>query len=291
MITKHEKYANLAKQLQVDSVYFKREDQHPYGSHKGRSIPVMIDEYIKEGFSHFAISSSGNAALASVIYIKELNLKNKSQIVLDVLIGRHISTKKLNKLRDYEDENIKITMHDRPLQTLFLITKDPSIRALRQSNDDNALIGYESLAKELTQIPNLKGVFIGSSSGTTAQALAEYFTSNRLNIEVHIIQTSSCHTIADNFVNEDIFEEDSIADAIVDHTGLRKDILTKLIKKTNGNAWIASNEEIRLAQELSKKYANLEISTNSALSLVGLIKSTYTGKSWDGPVACIICGD
>ncbi len=291
MITKHQEYQKLAKEIGVESLYFKREDTHPYGSHKGRSIPLMIDVYIKEGFSHFAISSSGNAALSAVIYIKEINSKNKNQILLDVLVGRHISTKKLDKLRKYEDENISITMHDRPVQTLFTKTQDPNIKGLRQSNDDNALTGYESLAQELLKIPKLEAVFIGTSSGTTAQALSEYFINNKHKIETHVVQTSSCHPIADNFVDNEIQDEQSIADAIVDHTAIRKEPLTELIIKTNGNAWIVSNEEIRTAQEITKKYTDIDISTNSALSVAGLMQAVYTSRTWKGSVACIICGD
>ncbi len=291
MLTKHEEYQKLAKELGASALYFKREDMHPYGSHKGRSIPKMIDIYISEGYSHFAISSSGNAALSAVMYIKELNSKNKSQTLLDVLVGRHISSKKLEKLRKYEDENITITMHDRPVQTLFIKTKDPNIKPLRQSNDDNALIGYESLAEELIKIPKLEAVFVGTSSGTTAQAISEYFFKNGNKIEIHIVQTSSCHPISDNFVDHEIIDEQSIADAIVDHTAIRKDNLTELIIKTKGNAWVVSNEEIRTAQEITKKYANLEISTNSALSVAGLMQAIYTSRSWNGSVACIICGD
>lgn len=291
MITKHEEYQKLAKELGIKSLYFKREDMHPYGSHKGRSIPKMIDIYISEGYSHFAISSSGNAALAAVMYIKEINSKNKNQILLEVMVGRHISAKKLDKLKKYEDENIIVTMHDRPVQTLFVKSKDPNIKALRQSNDDNSLIGYESLAEELIKIPKLEAVFIGTSSGTTAQAISEYFASHNSNIEVHIIQTSSCHPISDNFVDNEVVDEQSIADAVVDHTALRKDVLTELIIKTKGNAWIVSNEEIRSAQEITKKYAGIDISTNSALSVAGLMQAIYTSRSWNGSVACMICGD
>ncbi len=291
MITNHEEYQKLAKQLDIKSLYFKREDEHPYGSHKGRSIPTMIDIYMKEGFSHFAISSSGNAALAAVMYIKELNSKNKSQILLDVLVGRHISSKKLDKLKRYENDCISITIHDRPVQTLFIKTRDENIKALRQSNDDNALIGYESLAQELVKIPKLEAIFIGSSSGTTAQALSEFFIKKNIKIETHIVQTSSCHPIADNFIKDEIIDEQSIADAIVDHTALRKDTLTELIIKTKGNAWIVSNEEIKSAQEITSRYTNLEISTNSALSVAGLMQAIYTSRTWTGSVACIICGD
>ena len=291
MITIQEKLPKLARALEMKDLYFKREDLHPYGSHKGRSVPTMIDLYIEQGIKHFAISSSGNAALAAAHHVERLNRHLEQKIILDILVGQKITTKKLRKLEQFNSESIKITSHQRPLQTLFEITKDPNIKALRQSTDDNALIGYASLAQELLEIEDLSAVFIGTSSGTTAQALAQYFESKNRKIEVHIIQTSSCHHIADNFVDDPLIDEISIADAIVDHTAKRKDILTNLIKTVDGSGWIVSNEQIKIAQEMSQKYAGVEISTNSALSLAGLMQAVYTGKKWSGSVVCIICGD
>jgi threonine dehydratase len=251
----------------------------------------MIDTYVKEGFNHFAISSSGNAALAAAYYANELNEKKKDKINLEILIGRHIATKKLRKLEGFKNENIKVTMHDRPLQTLFTITKDQSVKALRQSTDDLALSGYRSLAEELLEIPKLEAVFIGTSSGTTAQALAQYFVDNKHKVEIHVVQTSSCHPIADSFNEDEIVNEESIADAIVDHTAIRKSILVDLIRKSNGNAWIVSNDQIRSAQEITKINTELNISTNSALSVAGLMQAIYTSRTWKGSVACLICGD
>ncbi|MEK7184581.1 MAG: pyridoxal-phosphate dependent enzyme, partial [Patescibacteria group bacterium] len=134
MITKHEEFKELAKSLELKSLYFKREDLHPFGSHKGRSIPKMIDRYIDHGIRHFAISSSGNAALAAAFYITMLNshedVLGRNKIKLDILIGQHINTRKLHKLEPFKSEYISLTMHERPLQTLFNITKDVSATGL-----------------------------------------------------------------------------------------------------------------------------------------------------------------
>ena len=243
MITKQEKYPKLASALGMHSLFLKREDLHPYGSHKGRSIPIMIDKYINEGIVHFAISSSGNAALAAAYYIEKLNRDRENKIKLDILVGQHISTKKLHKLEEFRNDHINVTSHDRPIQTLFNITKDLSIKALRQSTDDNALLGYREIAEELLEIKDLEAVFIGTSSGTTAQAIAETFREKKnnnggKNIEMHIIQTSSCHPMADNFIDDQSIDELSIADAIVDHTALRRGDLTRLIKENGGNIFV-----------------------------------------------------
>jgi threonine dehydratase len=292
MITPNESYQKLAESLEIKELFFKREDLHPYGSHKGRSIPFMIDTYMGQGIKHFAISSSGNAALAAAHHIVKVNEKREDKIILEILVGQHIASNKLEKLERFICDEISVTMHDRPLQTLFSKTQDSGIKALRQSSDDLSLIGYEELAKELVKISNLDAVFIGTSSGTTAQALAKYFKNNiAKKIQVHVVQTSSCHPISDSFVDDVTLDEKSIADAIVDHTALRKDIVIKLVEESGGSGWIASNEQIKSAKDIVKRKIGLDISNNSALSVAGLMQAVYTGQTFSGPVVCIICGD
>ena len=307
-ITPLEKYEELGKAIGFADLYFKREDKHPYGSHKGRSIPVMIDHYIGMGASNFAISSSGNAALAAALYIRELSAVKT--LHLDIFVGNHISREKLSKLKGLEAENIRVLTKERPLQGLTQAVQEGAT-SLRQSTDDIALIGYESLAKELDMdvgrlppmnigIRHAKGhpekigaIFIGTSSGTTAQALANHFLEkgDRNIPQMHIIQTSSCHPIVDAFENFDVPEEKSIADAIVDQTAMRKPKLIDLIPKTGGRGWCVTNESILATQALVRKHTKLEISTNSALSVVGVMQASYLGHEIDGAVICMICGD
>lgn len=290
MITPHQSYPNLAKSIGVTEIYFKREDLHPYGSHKGRSIPVMIDRYYSLGERNFAISSSGNAALAAALYTKEINKIRTEKIILNIFIGQKINPQKKAKLESLGDENIKILTKENPLQALTQATQE-GFRSLRQSTDDTALKGYLPLAEELSKIKKIGAVFIGTSSGTTAQALADYFIKNNLPIQVHVIQTSSCHPMSEVFEYPDTPDEISLAGAVVDRTAYRKDKLITLIKETDGYGWTASNEDILAAQDFTKKYSDLDISTNSALSVVGVMKAAEIGHNINGAIVCIICGE
>lgn len=290
MSTPLESYPELARAIGVPTLYFKRDDLHEYGSHKGRSIPVMIDLYYASGDREFVISSSGNAALAAALYIKELNNRSDEKASLDILVGIHIAPHKLEKLKKLEDKYIRILSKERPLQAILQAT-DEGKRSLRQSTDDTALIGYESLAQELLDIKNLAAVFIGTSSGTTAQALASYFATHKHPVQVHIVQTSSCHPLSDTYSVYDGPEERSIADAIVDITAHRKKYLLPLIEKTGGYGWVATNEQIEAAQTIVWDNEQLEISTNSALSVAGLMQAVYTGREITGAVVCMICGE
>jgi threonine dehydratase len=296
MNTPLEQYDDLAHALGFQNIYFKREDLGQYGSHKGRSIPHMVDHYMKSGDTRFAISSSGNAALAAAMHVHSLNTQGGT-IDLDIFVGNGIAPHKMDKLTPYASDRIRILKKERPLQALTLATQE-GVRSLRQSTDDIALIGYSSLLQEIIDALKLEkktlgALFIGTSSGTTAQALAEAslkITTPTGRPQIHIVQTSSCHPLADALTSYDGPDELSIADAITDITAYRKSTLIPLIEKIGGTAWCATNEEIETAQELVHTRTGLNISTNSTLSVVGAMQAAYTGHEIDGVVVCMICG-
>ena len=71
----------------------------------------------------------------------------------------------------------------------------------------------------------------------------------------------------------------------------RKEAVAEFVKKTGGEAWIVNNENLKSAIDITKQHTGVFISPNSALSVAGLMQAIYTGHTWDGAVACVICGD
>ncbi|HEY4493668.1 MAG TPA: PLP-dependent lyase/thiolase [Candidatus Paceibacterota bacterium] len=287
MITPQDEAPKLAKALGLSvPLYLKREDLHPYGSHKGRSIPYMIEQYAKGGETRFAISSSGNAALAAARYINEYNSKfNERELSLQIFVGENISGEKFEILKHeiLNNPKIQITKCEKPKQSVHILNKKGEAKALRQSNDPTALVGYGSLIAELAEIDNIAAVFVPTSSGTTAEALAEKF-------RVEIVQTSKCHPIAEQFDTNFTPATESSADAIVDIVALRGDSLVRKIKEKNGAGWVVSNEEVKNAQDLLAKIEGAEGSPNGVLGIAGLGKSLAMGKTYSGPVVCIVTG-
>ena len=247
----------LAEALGVSRLFLKREDLHPYGSHKGRSIPVMIDAKSAKGARDFAVSSSGNAALAAIRHVQKKN-KEGAGLTLSVLVGENINPEK-KALLDAEitDGHVELISSKRPLQLLMEIIQGDKKTSLRQSTDAGALVGYRALADELALIPNLSAVFVGTSSGTCAQALADHFRFRKLPIAVHVVQTTSCFPIASAFYDKPEGAQSSIADAIVDKVAYRKDALVLAVRNSGGSGWIATNKEIQRAQELVQTHAGL----------------------------------
>lgn len=284
MLTPQLQAKQLAEALGLKTeLYLKREDLlEPYGSHKGRSIPTMVEHYTNQGQNNFCISSSGNAALAAIYAIKD-----SGDSSLHIFVGKHIPKKKLEMLKEAigDNKNITIEQVEKPKQMAFKMDKEGKAKNLRQSTDDLALVGYETLAKELAEINDLAAVFIPTSSGTTAQGLYNGFKKLGLNPEIHIVQTPACHPLIDSSITGT-----SIANAIVDKIGYRKAAIQKVLEDSNGGAWIAEDKDILEIISLVKEKEGIDISESSALSLVGLKLAIKKNREFTGPVVCLITG-
>jgi len=287
--------------LQVP-LYIKREDLHPLGSHKGRSIPFIIEKNIEDGIKKFVISSSGNAGLASAITIQEYNQRHpENKIGLKIFVGKKIPRHKLKNITDViKGSEITIEQINNPKQTAFQTEKNSidkngniTVKFLRQSTDENAVLGYFELAKELSEIKDLNAIFIPTSSATCAEGLYDAFNKIGINPQIHIIQTDTCSTIAKNFYETAPTPPStpSLAGAIVDNVGHRTKTAISAIKNSHGMAWIADNNEIRESVRIIKKTTNLDVSPNSALSLVGLAKALKLNWKFEGPVVLLFTGN
>lgn len=293
MKTPQQSYPELAREIGISELYLKREDLHTYGSHKGRSIPLMIKLHAKAGKNSFAISSSGNAALAAILAVQNHNRNNpNNRVSLRIFIGNNIDAEKKQRLISEITDTQAITIEqvERPKQTVFQLEKEGAITSLRQSTDDTALQGYAELATELNKIENLQAIFIPTSSGTTAQGLGIAFSQLSQKPQIHIVQTASCHPIAQEFDTAFTPTETSLAGAIVDMVAHRKKEVMTAVRESHGSGWIISDTELQETKDLVKKHTGLSLSYNSILSIAGLKKAVSCGYIFDYPVACLIGG-
>lgn len=293
-ITPQPQAKKLAKKIGLTvPLYLKREDLHPHGSHKGRSIPVMIEKLRRDDWNSFCISSSGNAAISAALTTSEYNKKNKNKkIRLHIFVGKNINAKKLQIIKKLTDKNISLEKSSNPKQMAFQMEKNKLAKNLRQSTDALALEGYAALAKELSKIKKLSAIFIGASSGTAAQGLHEAFRQLKINPQIHIAQTPQVHSLADAFF--DVYTPAksgrSLAEAIVDKIAHRRDQVATALKNSRGHAWICEDAEIENAIKLAKKIENISISPNSALALAGLLHALKSGWEFNGSVVCVFTG-
>lgn len=292
MKTPQQSQPALAKALDLQALFVKREDLHSYGSHKGRSIPQMIKHYAKrENVRSFAISSSGNAAYAAAMTVDRYNLSHQDEpLSLTIFVGKHIDASKHKRLHRFLSEYITIDQTDRPKQRAFQFEKEGNGKNIRQSTDDLALEGYDSLIKELLKIPDLQHIVLPVSSGTAAQAIGAYLINHDLPQSLHIVQTTACHPIATALEADEQPHESSSALAIVDKVAHRKDRVVHAVKETGGTGIIVPDADISMAQSLLETHCDLSVSANGALSIAALVQKQANKKQLTGVVAAIVCG-
>lgn len=281
----------LANKLHLarSQLFIKREDENPTGSHKDRSVWPMSQSYLDEGKRDFVISSSGNAAISAAWYVRVQEKERNKDATLRVFVSPRMDPLKQVRLERAigESDRICIEESDRPKHSAFQYAKKTGAVFLRASQDDRALMGYESLASELLeQVPDVGSVFIPTSSGTLALGLFEAYRnlSRRQLPELHIIQTARIHPIASVFDQDFVPQESSKASAIVDNVAHRKVRVVRMVKETGGFGWVIQDQELEAAKDLFAQcvreepaLVGIEPGFDSLLSLAGLMKALRKG--------------
>jgi len=288
--TLQKSYPRLANKIGLPNLWIKHEYLNEAGSHKIRLLEKLIREYLKKGQKNFVISSSGNAAIAAAYFLTKY-VKTKTNLM--IFISNNISEEKIQRLKKTTGtcQDIKIKKVLRPKQQAFLFSKKHKAIFLRGSTEPTAPQAYYSLAKELSQIPNLRSVFIPTSSGITALGLHQGFKKLKKKIEIHLVQTEKIHSLTKNFDHLFSPKKTSLAGAIVDRVGLRKQEINKAIQESLGSGWIISDQALKQAEKILKTETDISINTyNSLLSLAGVIKAKKTKWPLSGTICCLFTG-
>ncbi len=288
--TLQKSYPNLANKIGLSRLWIKHEYLNEAGSHKIRLLEKLIKNHLKKGQKKFVISSSGNAAIAAAYYLTKY-VKIKTNLM--IFISKNISAEKFQRLKKVigSCQDIKIRKVLRPKQQAFLFSKKHNAIFLRGSTEPTAPQAYYSLAKELAQIPNLKSIFIPTSSGITALGLHQGFKKLKKKIEIHLVQTEKIHPLTRNFDHQFSPQKTSLANAIVDRIGLRKQETNKIVQESLGSGWIISDQALKQAKKILKIETDISINTyNSLLSLAGVIKAKKTNWPLSGTVCCLFTG-
>ncbi len=247
--------------IKLENIYLKREDLNTTGSAKDRAMSLQIDSLIKKGINKAVLSSTGNAALSALYFCQKANIE------LTLFVSPKINPQKLEEIKKLTS-NIQFSL--KPISDAIKFSKKESAYLLRQSTDPIALIGYQSIAKELQeQLPQITSIFIPVGSGTTLLGISEALSPN---VKIFAVQSSNNCPIAKLFDTNFTPEEDSLTDAISVKVLPLKNQIINAIKNSNGSAFVIQNNEIESAQkELSKH--NVITSPEGALALAGLHKA------------------
>ncbi len=217
--------------------WVKLEYENPTGSHKDRGLSHQIKRYIDQGKREFVLSSSGNAGISASYYCQKMGGK------LTLFLSPHMSQEKKDRLSKFSGKNTKIIYDDRPLKSSVQFAYKTDAVHLRGSIDDNAVVGFKQIARELKeQLPGCTDIFIPTSSGTTACGVIMGY--NDLDVDaprVHVVQTEYVNKLVEGGQKK---EGKSVAEAIVDTVGHRKKQLLSLQKENGGRGWIIPDELI-----------------------------------------------
>lgn len=276
-LTLHEGTTSLKK---IGGILFKCEFENPTGSIKDRGIAYQISALASQGTKKAVISSSGNAGISAAYYC------HSAHINLTVFISPHINAQKLAIL---EKLNCRIIQTKKPVSGAFKYTKENKAFNLRQSIDDNAVIGYETIAYELNEAEvKIDAIFIPVSSGTILTGIASGFHKLGKSCAIHAVQTEAIHPIASLFDKDFTSQKKSLADAIVAKYTPRQEQVITVIKKSKGSGWVISDQDIKKADVWLKSH-RMNCSYEGAAALAAFWKAGKHGFNYKNPV-CLLTG-
>lgn len=242
----------------LGNIYFKREDQNPTGSVKDRAVALQVEYLKKNNYSSAVISSSGNAAISALYFCRQ------NQINLTISVSPKINPAKLKLL-----SSANIIKTTQPISSAFKFAKTNHANFLRQSTDPVALIGYQTIAKELIdQLPQITSIFLPVGSGTTLLGISQALPSN---VKIYAVQPASHCPISGVFDTDYSPETETITDSLsVKLLPLKSQVLTA-IRKSSGQGIVVQNQSVI---ETRKFLGQNQISTSaeSALALAGYFK-------------------
>lgn len=267
--------------IKIDGVYFKCEFANPTGSHKDRALAYQITKLQEKDIREAVISSSGNAAISAAYYCKLAGIK------LNIFISTTINK---NKRKVLKDLNCNIFQTPKPVSASIKFAGKKNVFNLRQSTDPNALIGYESIAKEIIDEKIMPDAFfLPVSSGSTLVGVSAGFEKLGYDVPIHAVQTDAIHPIAGVFDKDfQATGKKSLADAIVAKYTPRESEAIKIIKQTNGWGWVINKDEMEKARSWLLSH-HLDCSYEGAAALAALWKSKKQGYKFKNPV-CLLTG-
>lgn len=267
--------------VKIDNVYFKCEFGNPTGSHKDRAVALQITKLQIKKISEAVISSSGNAAISAAYYCKLAGIK------LNIFISPNINKNKLEALKEIDCE---IFQTPKPISASIKFARENNAFNLRQSTDPNALIGYESIAKEIIQenvVPD--AFFIPVSSASSLVGIALGIEKLGYRVPIHAVQTDAVHPISGMFDKDfQVSERKSLADAIVARYTPRESAAIKIIRQTDGWGWTISNSEMEKGRSWLLSH-NLDCSYEGAATIAALWKAEKKGYKFKNPI-CLLTG-
>ncbi|MBJ7966947.1 threonine synthase [Bacillus cereus] len=270
----------LEKNLAINQIFVKREEQNPTGSFKARGFSSAISLLYEYGINKVAVPSNGNAASALAAYSKRAGMHSY------VVVPKDCSKNIIDECEYYGSElqTVDGYIHDAG----HIIEKKVeaegwfNVGTLREPGrlEGKKTMGYEVAEQLDWEFPDIIIYPTGGGSGVIGmwKAFKELkklgLVKNKLP-KMIIVQEKGCDPIVKGIQNKSS-SVGTIEKITSSCTGMRVpfppagDLILSIIRETNGTAISVSNEEIHYAQKLFG-HNGISSSPEGAAALAGLI--------------------
>ncbi|MHB1525653.1 MAG: PLP-dependent lyase/thiolase [Candidatus Dormibacteria bacterium] len=239
----------LGRDLGIPGLWLKREDLSPTGSHKARSLGLMVSDLKARGIPQAVISSSGNAAVAAAAYCSLAGIRLLS------LVSPRTPAVKLAALLN-QPQLVVVSEH--PVALLRHAVTAWGMADLRTSTNPLGAAAYRGIAAELVSEGAWQAVFVFANSGATALGIQEGFArllSASQRPQVHLVEASPGGELTRPWYGR----QDPLPASGVGDLGTRRSRLAprlrRAVREGGGRGWrvdLAGMEEVR---ELTDRHA------------------------------------
>ncbi len=254
-------------------IYLKREDLNPTGSWKDRATAFKLTMLLSKNINEAVITSSGNAAISFIEYLKDFN-----NFKLRIVVEPFTSSEKVELIQQkIKNTNHELIIKKNSKKTALQISLKNKIPNIRSATDNEIVKAYWSLGFEIYNQILKKSraescIICPVSSGTAfvgmVQGLFYKLEKEEKMPKLIICQTQSCHPLDPTYTGD---ESPSLAGSIIAKPVLRKPQIMKAINQTNGKVLTITNTELIAAKEYAQN-KGFDLSYTSLLSIAGFLK-------------------
>jgi threonine synthase len=273
---------DLGKALGIPDLWLKREDGPPTGSHKSRSLGLLVSELQQQREEQAVISSSGNAAVAAGSYCSLAGMR-----LLSLVSPR---TPEI-KLRALLQQPQLVVVTESPVALLHHAVEAWGMSDLRASTNPLGAVAYRGIAAELAEQGRWDAVFVFSNSGATALGLHRGFAlvlGDSARPQIHPVEATPGGELTRSWYPRD---RTSPASGVGD-LGTRRSRLSpavrRAVRESGGRGWRVDRPEMERVLELARR-SNLETSWEGLAALAAASQHAQQGGQ-SGRVVVLLTG-
>lgn len=257
----------LARELGLEKLFLKREDENESGSLKGRSLAYQVSLLRSRGEKTFVLSTSGNAGIAAARYAAAAGMR------AIILLSPQTERAKLLAMSSFRPF---IIVSNRAPRLANYIAAKYSLSNLRPTLDDASLEGFKSIAWEIdAELKSVDAVFTFVTSGSSFLGMHQAFLKDLQSGAIaklprmFAVQAGSVNSLSESMTGK--VEPTGVSSAGrcgIRRTPRRAQIIQAVVETGGGAIYVADAEVLRARQTL--EWAKIFTSDEGATVLAAL---------------------